>query len=403
MKILMLVPFLPNINMSGGQTRWYNIIKYLSQNHEITLFSLIKDESEKRFIPELEKYCKKVLVFSRPKSPWTFRNLFLTTITYFPLLVIRNWSFSEKKAIEEELKKEKYDLIHAETFYVMPHLPKTKIPTVLVEQTIEYMVYKHYVDNEVPFYLKPLYLLDILKLRFWELYFWKKASQLVAVSAPDQKFMQNLIPGVDVDIIPNGVDANYYAQKVMEKLDPPRVMYGVTNFEWLQNVEAVDELIDKVWPIVHKKVPQAKLWIVGRMIPQKLVDLSQKRKDIEITESIVDAREAYQGASVMVTPIRGSGGTRLKILEAMAAGLPVVSTPVGVAGLNLKSGKQALIKNSAKELAEATINLLKNPELAEEIGKKGQEFVKGHFDWKEIVKLHDGIYAKLLKRIQENE
>src|SRR4030066_1330516 len=109
MKILMLVPFLPNTSMSGGQTRWYNIIKYLSKNHEITLFSLIKDESEKRFIPELEKYCQKVMVFSRPKSPWTFRNLFLTAITYFPLLVIRNWSFSEKKAIEKELKNEKYD------------------------------------------------------------------------------------------------------------------------------------------------------------------------------------------------------------------------------------------------------------------------------------------------------
>jgi glycosyltransferase involved in cell wall biosynthesis len=104
----------------------------------------------------------------------------------------------------------------------------------------------------------------------------------------------------------------------------------------------------------------------------------------------------------MVTPIRGSGGTRLKILEAMAAGLPVVSTKVGVAGLNLKVGKQALIKDSAKGLAEETIKLLKNPSLAEEIGREGQKFVKEHFDWKEIVKLHDTIYDKLLKRIQKN-
>ena len=76
MKILMLVPFLPNASMSGGQTRWYNLIKYMSSSHEITLFSLIKDENERRFIPELEKYCKKVRVFKRPKSPWTFRNVF---------------------------------------------------------------------------------------------------------------------------------------------------------------------------------------------------------------------------------------------------------------------------------------------------------------------------------------
>jgi len=73
MKVLMLVPYLPTITMSGGQTRWYNIIKYLAKKHDITLFSLIKDDSEKKFIPELEKYCKKVKVFSRPRHPLTTR------------------------------------------------------------------------------------------------------------------------------------------------------------------------------------------------------------------------------------------------------------------------------------------------------------------------------------------
>src|SRR3989344_1498517 len=75
MKILMLVPYLPTITMSGGQTRWYNIIKHLARKHDITLFSLIKDNPEKRFIPELEKYCRKVRVFNRPKKPWSFRNI----------------------------------------------------------------------------------------------------------------------------------------------------------------------------------------------------------------------------------------------------------------------------------------------------------------------------------------
>src|SRR3990170_4430923 len=103
MKILMLVPFLPNTETSGGQTRWYNLIKYMSKNHEITLFSLIKDDSEKKFIEPLQKYCKKVQVFRRPRSPWTLRNLFLTAFSWFPLLVIRNLSPKEKKAIKEEL------------------------------------------------------------------------------------------------------------------------------------------------------------------------------------------------------------------------------------------------------------------------------------------------------------
>jgi polysaccharide biosynthesis protein PslH len=397
MKILMLVPFLPNIRTSGGQTRWYNIIKYLSKDHEITLFSLIKDDNEKQFIPELEKYCKKVCVFKRPKSPWTLRNILLTGFSWYPFLVMRNFSLEEKKALAKELTEYEYDVIHAETFYVFPHIPaKTSVPSILVEQTIEYQVYLHYVIHEAPFYLKPLFLLDVLKLQFWEKYYWKKTDRLVAVSPEDKKIMQELIRDIEVDIIPNGVDTKYYVEKKVQKKTPPRVLYGVTNFEWLQNLEAVNILLDEVWPKVSKGFPAAKLWLAGRKIPQKFVDLAKKRNDIEITESIDDSRDAYLGSTVMVTPIRGSGGTRLKILEALAAGLPIVSTTVGVAGLDLTNKKHALISDNYDTLVDYTIDLLKDPKRAKEIGNAGQEFVRKHFDWKQIVAMHEGIYRKAI-------
>ena len=398
LKILMLVPFLPNIQTSGGQTRWYNIIKHLSKEHEITLFSLKKDDSEKKFIPELEKYCKKVRVFSRPKSPWTLKNILLAELGFYPLVVIRNFSVSERKAVKEELEKEKYDLIHAEAFYVMPHIPETDVPTILVEQTIEYMVYKHYVDNEVPLILKPFYYLDVYKLKYWEKYYWKKADRLVSVSHEDRQAMQKLIPGIGVDVIPNGVDADYYVAKKVAKKTPPRVMYGVTNFEWLQNVEAVNLLINEVWPIIHKEEPDVKLWIVGRRIPKKIVKLAKERDDIEITESIEDARDAYLSSTVMVTPIKGAGGTRLKILEAMAAGLPIVSTSIGVAGLGLKSGKHTLISNSMSGLAEEAIKIIRSKKLADTMGKEAQKFVRDNFDWKTITKLHKSIYDGILRK-----
>lgn len=94
----MLTPYLPFPDSSGGQIRSYNLIKSLSKKHDITLFSLIKDDSEKRFIPELEKYCKKVKVFKRSKSPWTMRNILLTGFGPYPFLVIRNLSPQEKKS-----------------------------------------------------------------------------------------------------------------------------------------------------------------------------------------------------------------------------------------------------------------------------------------------------------------
>lgn len=398
MKILMLVPFLPNTETSGGQTRWYNIVKYLSQKHDITLFSLIKDESERRFIPELEKYCKKVKVFSRPKSPWTLRNIVLSVFSPFPLLLIRNFSFQERIAVKKELKNENYDLIHAEAFYVMPHIPKTEVPSIQVEQTIWHKVYEHHVKTEINFLIRPFFMLDVYKLKYWELYFWKKATRLFTVSPDDKVLMEELIPGETVDVIPNGVDVAHYTAKKVKKLVPPRVMYGVTNFEWLQNVEAANTLIEDVWPKIYKKYKKAKLWIVGRLIPREIQELSQKRDDITITESIKDSRDAYLSAYVMVAPIKGSGGTRLKVLEAMAAGLPIVSTSTGVAGLNLTNGQHALISDTADDLAKDTIRLLNNPKLAEKIGKEGQKFVKKNFDWKEIVKLHEPIYEDIVHK-----
>lgn len=393
----MLVPYLPTITMSGGQTRWYNIIKYLAKNHDITLFSLIKDETEKKFIPELEKYCRKVRVFKRPKNPWSLKNILLSVFGPYPLLVIRNQSLEEKRAIKEELLNEKYDLIHTETFYVMPHLGKTKVPTILVEQTIWHEVYKHYVVNNVPWLLKPFFMQDVLKIRFWEKYYWSKADRLFAVSDEDRLVMKRVLPLKDVGVIPNGVDCSYYSKKKTIKAKPERILYGVTNFEWLQNQEATEILVNKVWPIVKKSLPQVKVWIVGRKIPMWLKKKSQQNQDIEITENIPDARDAYIKAAVMVAPIKGSGGTRLKILEAMASGLPVVSTSIGVAGLGVESGKQVLIADTINSIADKTVWMIENKKEAQKIGKNATAHVKKYFDWESIVKLHEPVYQSLKK------
>ncbi|MBL7036651.1 glycosyltransferase [Candidatus Microgenomates bacterium] len=393
MKILMLVPFLPNDQLSGGQTRWYNLIRHLSKQHKITLMTLIKDDWEKKFVPELEKYCEEVLVFKRPKSPWTFRNLFLTLISFNPLVVVRNFSLEERRAVKKELAKHKYDLIHAETFYVMPHIPKTKIPIILVEPTIEFSVYQHYVDHEVPWFLKPIYLFDVAKLRFWEKYYWKKANKSFAVSEDDKKVMEKEAPGLNAGVVSNGVDYKHFQEKMIIKKDPPRILY-VGDFKWMQNVEAVNILVEKIWPEVKTAVPGVKLWLNGMNVPSNISDYSKKDSDIEITQGVPDIRDVYKSSTVLVAPIKGPGGTRLKVLEAMASGLPVVSTPVGVSGLGLTKGRDALVSSSEEELAKITIKVLTNDDFATKIGNNGKEFVKNNFDWIKIVDKLNKVYEE---------
>ena len=276
----MLTPYLPWPLNSGGQIRTYNLLKNLAHKHEISLFSFIRDDDEKKYVGKLKPYCRKIMLFKRTQSPWAIRNILLAGLTPYPFLVCIYLSKAAKDALTQELNQEKYDIIHAETFYVMPNIPATEIPTLLVEQTIEYLGYQTYTAQTAMPFLRPMLYIDVIKLKFWEKHYWRKADRVFAVSSEDKKVMQELIPGLEVGVIPNGVDADYYAEKKLPRKSPPCVMYGVTNFEWLQNVEAVRELVTKVWPGIIAKVPGVRLWIVGRMIPSWIKEMSEKRSDI---------------------------------------------------------------------------------------------------------------------------
>jgi len=393
MKILMLTPYLPYPLMSGGQTRSYNLIKNLSQKHEITLFSLIKDDAERKYISKLFKYCKEVRVFNRPPKPWTLSNILRTGFSTYPFLVVRNLATTQSTAIKDELSKHKYDLIHAETFYVMPHIPETQVPILLVEQTIEYLVYKHYVEEQAPRFLAPILWIDVMKLKYWETYYWRHAKKVVAMSDSDRNEMKKLSAGLSIDIVPNGIDENYFLGKKREEPSFPRILY-VGNFTWLQNIEAVELLVNKVWPRIKKEIKNAKLWIVGMHMTSYIKDL--KSKDIEVTEGMPDIRDAYRKSTVLVTPIKGPGGTRLKILEAMASALPVVTTSVGAEGLGIRDGVQALVKDNLSDLVKSVIRILKEKKLAQDLGVAGRNFVKQTYTWNVSAVKLDRIYQELV-------
>jgi glycosyltransferase involved in cell wall biosynthesis len=276
----------------------------------------------------------------------------------------------------------------------MPHIPKTKVPILLVEQTIEYLVYKHFVEEQAPKFLRPLLKIDVMKLKYWETYFWKRAKKVVAMSYSDRDQMEKLSPGLSIDIVPNGIDAKYFLAKKREKLEPPRVLY-VGNFTWLQNIEAVEDLVNIVWPKIRKEVVNIKLWIVGMHMTDYIRNLVAE--DIEVTEGMSDIRDAYRKSAVLVTPIKGPGGTRLKILEAMASALPVVTTTVGAEGLGVKDGKEALINDDLDGLVKSAVEVLRNPDTAQKLGDAGRRFVEQNYTWDVSAEKLDRIYGEIVK------
>lgn len=392
MKILMLTPYLPYPLLTGGQTRSYNLIKRLSSlGYEITLFSLVKNSDERKYVGQLQKFCKEVQVFRRSEKPWTIKNILKTGFSLYPFLVIRNWAKEEKSRVAEKLKTKKFDLIHAETFYVMPHIPETSVPILLVEQTVEYLVYSHYAESYPNLFLRPFLYFDVLKMKYWEKKFWGQANKVAAMSEEDKQIMLSESPNLDVDIVPNGVDSDFFGKSVASRSKMPTVLY-LGNFTWLQNREAVRVLVEKVWPKIKAAIPLAKLWIIGKDAQKFFPGLSTK--DIRV-EEVGDVREVYQQSSVLVAPIYGGGGTRYKNFEAFASGLPVITTSIGIRGIDAKDGIQVVVRDEPEEIARAAIELLENFRLAKKIAKMAKKLVKDKFDWDPIAGTLSRIYEQL--------
>jgi glycosyltransferase involved in cell wall biosynthesis len=393
MKILMLTPYLPYPLFSGGQIRTYNLLKNLANKHDITLFSFIREEQEKNYIPELQKYCQKVTVFKR-RPAWDIRNILTAGFSPFPFVMIATYlSFSVRRAIAKELTQSTYNLIHAEPFYMMPNIPANNIPVLLVEQTIEYLVYKKHADDFSHDLFKQFMYLDVAKLRFWEEYFWRKASSLVAMSEEDKKIMSRAVPGKNIDIVANGVDVSFFTKTRIKRPQAPTVLF-VGNFKWLPNKDAAKFLTYEIWPLIKQKIPDAKLWIVGKNPTKEIINLG-KEKDVVVDGNIEDIREAFGQASVLLAPIRNGRGTKYKVLEAMAAKLPVVSTPLAVEGIEVTSGQDVLVAKDKKELAENTIKILRNPGMGEKIASSALLVIKDRYNWKIIANNLDNIYKKI--------
>ncbi len=402
MKILMLTPYLPYPLLSGGQIRTYNLLKKLADKYDVTLFSLIKEDSERQYLPELEKYCKKVKLFKRSKKPFTPHNIVHTALSSFPFLVIRNHVPETIKAVERELRSEKYDLIHAETFYMMPHIPKTTIPIMLVEQTIEYLGYESFAKRVKFPFVKPLLNIDINKIKRWEEYYWRSCTKLITMSAEDKEYIAQVIGTPEkIDVVSNGVDVAWFAEKAKNLPSDPTIL-SVGTFNWLPNVEAVQFLVQHIWPKVKKLLPGTKLWIVGNAPTKEIFEYQKKDTSITITGGIPDIRDAFAGAHVLLAPVFSGKGTRYKILEAMASGTPIVATDTAVEGLGVTHGTHVLISNTAEGLAQLTVDVLKDHTLQKRLAENGRQFIQSQYDWSHIADKLDKIYQNLVKNARQS-
>lgn len=389
MKILFVSALLPYPLYSGGQIRIYNLIKTLSKTHEITLFSFIREQKELEFKGKLS-FCQRVETVFRGHA-WQPRYITRAVFGLYPLLYASYDNREMRSLLAAELTRNHYDLVHIEPGYIYPSIPTASLPIVVAEHNIESSVYEGYVRRYPITPLRPFLYTDVLKIRYWEKQVWKRAHHIVAVSSDDANEIHKINPNVSV--VPNGIDPHTFPFKPKSELSSKSLIFlFVGNFSWIQNRDALRHLLRKVWPSVQRAFPESRLRVVGKQMPDDLKRLAGAAH-ADLLENVDDISKEYELADIMLAPIRIGGGTKFKILEAMASGIPVISTESGIKGLEVGNHREIMIADSGSEVIRA-ISELRNNVKRKSIITAARNRVESLYTWERIAKKLESVWLQ---------
>lgn len=389
MNILFVSAVLPYPLHSGGQVRIYNLLRSLSRRHSIHLLSFIRNQNESRNLRELE-FCQRITTVLRGPA-WQARYIVRSLMTPDSFLFSTYHHDSVRRIIETELQTLRYDLIHIEPGYVASSVPKTRVPIIVSEHNVEHEVYEKYVSHfKIP-WLRPVLRLDVGKMKTNETDIWKRAGAITAVSEYDAEYISHQTAGSDVTVVPNGVDTGYFSFKPRDSVRRAPVCLYVGTFAWIQNVDAVTHLLTNIWPEISASFPGATLRIVGDNPPKRLRQAAGT--GVTFLGSVPDIRNEYYASDMLLAPIRVGGGTKYKIIESMACGLPVITTRDGTLGFRFTNGKELWIADTPGDVVRAVDDIIRST-VRKKILRTARDHAEREYSWETISGLLEGVWKK---------
>lgn len=369
---------------SGGQVRIYNLLKRLSKQHAITLYAFIRNDSEKAYLQNLS-FCKRVVPIYRGRA-WQFAYLVRSVFGSLPFLYATYQNQILRSLLLDDIAH--FDVLHIEPGYVYPSLPADlPIPLVVSEHNIEHTVYEGYTLKRVINFARPFFGRDVRKMKKWERRIWDRATCVITVSSEDKAYIRSHSTQKKVIVVPNGVDTEYFRFTPRRKPSAKNLKFlYVGNFSWIQNTDAIEHILTDIWRPLVTRFPGATFTIIGRHFPEKLRSICPD--SVRIIDQIEDIRSAYADADALLAPVRIGGGTRYKVLEAMATGLPVITSTLGASGLGVSDTKEVYIANTPDEVLHSVDGIL-----TETIRKKlvlnARSLIESKYSWETIAELQD--------------
>ncbi|MBZ5606957.1 MAG: glycosyltransferase family 4 protein [Acidobacteriia bacterium] len=386
MKILWAKSDFLHPTTKGGHIRTLEMLKRLHSRHQIHYVALDLAE-QAGGVERSSEYCTKAypIPHSAPRraTPGFWRQACAGIFSPLPLAISRYRSDAMRRQMEALTRVENFDAIVCDFLFAAPNLPDLGA-AVLFQHNVEALIWKRHAEYAASPIQRAYFRGQYEKMRRYEAQVCRAVERVIAVSEDDARTMRFEYGLAGVKAVPTGVDLDYFTPPGAPKLASDLLFLG--SMDWMPNIDAVRWFVAEVLPLIRARRPECFLTIAGRRPTPEIRGLAGKDARILVTGTVPDVRPHLWGAAVAIVPLRIGGGTRLKIYEAMAAKVPVVSTTIGAEGLDVRAGENIILADSARQFADACLALLDDPGLRRSQARAAWEMVSACYSWEVVAR-----------------
>lgn len=398
MEILLLTQVLPYPPDSGPKVKTYNVIKYLTQEHEVTLVSFVRGD-KKNAVSHLQQYC--CAVYTVPMRRSKLRDAWYmgcSLLTAQPFMMIRDDRIPMRRLVKRLTGEKHFDAVHADQLNMAQYAEGVSGAfRVLDAHNALWLLYKRQWETTHGGPYKWLLNREWKLLRHYEGRICREFDVVLAVSEEDKKALLDVV-GQPRDIIVMPIAIAPEDVQLVERIpDSPHILHIGTMF-WPPNVAGVRWFIDQVLPLVKMQRPDVVFDVVGSRPPRDLVALGKARSDLNVTGYVDDPLPYLRRAALMVVPLWAGGGMRVKILNAMAQGIPIVSTTLGYEGIEVTPGQDILVGDTPEAFAAEVLRVLNDPGLGRELATNGRKLIEEKYDYRNACCTLSDVYRRAVSK-----
>ncbi len=391
MRILFLTGRLPSPPNRGDRLRAYHFLRVLSREHRITLLSFIADDRETGNVGPLRPFCEDIQLVHRGRWQAT-TSVVLNMWRRVPLQSLYFRSSVMQGALDHLLARRQFDAIYVHLFRMAQYVTTLRRPYRILDLTD---AISSEIERSLP-YRDPkwrlIYRLELPRIRRYERDIVRRFDETWFISQAERRHVFPDGTENRAFVVPNGVDSVRFHPSGHSRNVPALIFVG--HMGVFHNIDAAEYLAGDILPRVRAAIPHARLSLVGAE-PAPAVRALAASPGVSVPGHVSDLNAALNEAAIFVAPLRFAAGIQNKVLEAMAAGLPVVTTSYVNEGLEAEPGRHLLVADEPAALADAVVGLLRDPHARRRLGQDGREFVMQRYRWEDVLDRMKAIEEKL--------